>query len=229
MELSSDLIEGRFLVRLNRFAALVDVGGQEVLVHVANSGRMHELLVPGYRVLLKPIAGNHRKSHFDLALVDLGRTLTSADARLPNALVAEAWQEGRLPQFLDYSRIQGEVSFGESRLDLMLAGPSGRCYLETKSVTLVVDQVALFPDAPTTRGVKHLHSLSQAVAAGNRAAVIFVVQRDDAQAFATHDQADPEFAAAFRRALAAGVEAFAYRCWVTEQEIKLAEPLPVKI
>ena len=83
-------MEGRFLERLNRFAALIEVAGQEVLCHVANSGRMRELLVPGYRVLLKPHPGKHRKTHFDLALVDLGSNLSSADARLPNALVAES-------------------------------------------------------------------------------------------------------------------------------------------
>ena len=97
MLLGPDLVEGRFQVRLNRFAATVTVDGQEELVHVANSGRMHELLVPGQRVLLKPMAGEHRKTRFDLALVDLGTTMASADARLPNALVAEALETGQLP------------------------------------------------------------------------------------------------------------------------------------
>lgn len=229
MELSHDLVEGRFLVRLNRFAALVEVAGAEVMVHVPNSGRMRELLVSGHRVLLRPTTGNQRKTQFDLALVDLGFTLASSDARLPNALVAEALEKGSLPQFRGYPQLHHEVIFGESRLDLVLEGPDGRCYVETKSVTLVVDGVALFPDAPTTRGVKHLDSLAKAVAAGHRAAVIFVVQRDDARMFASHDAADPEFGAAFRRALAAGVEAFAYCCRVTEQEIKLADGLPIKL
>ena len=229
MELSPGLVEGRFLVRLNRFAALVEVAGREVMVHVANSGRMRELLVSGHRVLLKPVSGDHRKTRFDLALVDLGFTLASADARLPNALVAEALEEGSLPQFRDYPKLRREVTFGESRLDLMLEGDQGRCYVEAKSVTLVVDGVGLFPDAPTGRGVKHLNSLTQAVAAGHRGAVIFVVQRGDARAFAPHDAADPELGAALRRAVTEGVEAFAYRCRVTEREVKLSDELPITL
>ena len=232
MELGLDLVEGRFLERLNRFAALVEVAGQEVLCHVANSGRMRELLVPGYRVLLKPRSGKYRKTQFDLALVDLGSELgsgmCSADARLPNALVAEALDLGSLPQFRGYPQVRREVTFGESRLDLMLEGPTGRCYIETKSVTLVVDGVGLFPDAPTIRGAKHMRSLAQAVAAGHRAAAVFVVQRDDATAFATNDTADPVFGAAFREALAAGVEAFAYSCRVSERAIDLSCRLPIR-
>ena len=233
MDLGRDLVEGHFLERLNRFAALVEVAGQEVLCHVANSGRMRELLVPGYRVLLKPRSGKHRKTRFDLALVDLGAglgsALSSTDARLPNTLVAEALDLGSLPQFQGYPRLRREVTFGESRLDLLLEGPKGCCYIETKSVTLVVDGVGLFPDAPTIRGAKHMRSLTRAVAAGHRAAAVFVVQRDDATAFATNDKADPVFGAAFREALAAGVEAFAYSCRVSERSIDLSCRLPIQL
>ena len=168
------LVEGRFIKRLNRFAALVDVDKREYLVHVPNSGRMHELLVPGFRVLLIPAPeGTSRKTAFDLALVDIGTTLSSADARLPNKLVAEAIAEGRLPQFAEYPDVYPERVFGESRLDFLLEGPKGSCYVETKSVTLVEEGVGLFPDAPTLRGVKHLHSLMAAMDAGHRAGVIF--------------------------------------------------------
>ena len=233
MDLGLDLVEGLFLERLNRFAALVEVAGEAVMCHVANSGRMRELLVPGYRVLLKPCTGEHRKTQFDLALVELGSglgsSLSSADARLPNALVAEALEMGCLPQFQEYPQVRREVTFGESRLDLLLEGRAGRCYIETKSVTLVVDGVGLFPDAPTIRGAKHMGSLAQAVAAGHRAAAIFVVQRDDVSAFATNDEADPAFGTAFREALAAGVEAFAYSCRVSERAICLSYPLPIQL
>ena len=229
MQLGKDLVEGRFITRLNRFAALVEVDGREELVHVANSGRMRELFVPGFRVLLKPRSGEHRKTRFDLALVDLGHALSSADARLPNNLVAEAIELGCLNEFAGYSRVNREVRFGESRLDLMLEGPVGRCYVETKSVTLVVDGVGLFPDAPTERGAKHMRSLDQAVAQGHRAAVVFVVQRPDAVAFAPHETADPNFGLALRHSLSCGVEVFAYNCRVSEQSITLHTPLPVRL
>ncbi len=229
MRLPGDMVEGRFKVRLNRFLALVEVDGRELGVHVANSGRMRELLVPGFRVLVAPRPAAHRKTRFDLALVDLGSVLASADARLPNSLVAEAHARGRLPQFDDYPVVRREVTFGESRLDLLLEGPAGLCYVEAKSVTLVIDGVGLFPDAPTVRGTKHMQSLVRVVEAGHRAVVVFVVQREDAAAFAPHTEADPEFDAAFRQAMDAGVEALAYSCRVTEKEVTLDRALPIRL
>ena len=229
MDFTGDLVEGRFKVRLNRFLALVDVKGREQQVHVANSGRMHELFLPGARVLLKPVAHEHRKTKFDLALVEVGTTWASADARLPNALVAEALAQGRMPQFQEYPDVRREVTFGESRLDLLLEGPNGCCYVETKSVTLVVDGVGLFPDSPTIRGAKHVASLAKAVDAGYRAAVVFVVQRSDSWAFAPNDAADPEFGVALRKGIDAGVEVFAYNCCVTQDAVTLGRKLPIQM
>jgi sugar fermentation stimulation protein A len=223
------LVEGRFLQRLNRFAALIEIGGRPEMVHVANSGRMRELLYPGRRVLVRPAPGDHRKTQYDLALVDLGCTLASADARLPNTLVVEALEREALPPFRGYPKVRREATFGESRLDLLLESPSEQCYIETKSVTLVVDGVGLFPDAPTSRGVKHLRSLEKAKFEGGRAAVIFVVQRDDARAFSTNDEADPLFSRSLGEVMASGVEAYAYRCRVTEQSITLSDALPLEL
>ena len=224
------LVEGRFIKRLNRFAALVDIDRREHLVHVANSGRMEELLVPGFRVLLAPAPQpSTRKTSHDLAIVDTGGTLASADARLPNRLVAEAIAESRLPQFAGYPVVRPESTFGESRLDFRLDGPSGTCYVETKSVTLVVDGVGLFPDAPTIRGVKHLRSLMQAVDQGHQAVVIFVIQRSDANAFTPHDTADPLLGQTLRQAVASGVQAWAYRCHLDDTSIVLADSIPVRL
>ena len=223
------LVEGRFISRLNRFAGLVDIDGRELMVHIANSGRMRELLVEGNRVWLRPALGDHRKTAFDLALVDLGNSLASADARLPNSLVHEALDENRIPQFAGYDSIRREVVYGESRLDLLLKGPGGACYIETKSVTLVVDGVGLFPDAPTIRGAKHVGSLAKAVGEGHRAAAVFVVHRDDAVAMAPNDIADPQFGVALRQAVAEGVEVYAYSCHVDVEHIVLADRLPVRL
>ena len=223
------LVEARFLQRLNRFAALVEIDGAETQVHVANSGRMRELFVEGRRVFLRPVDGDHRKTAFDLALVDLGDTLASADARLPNTLVHEALLEGRLSELVGYCQFAREVVYGESRLDLELRGSMGRCLVEAKSVTLVEGGTGLFPDAPTTRGAKHVRSLSRAVQEGYRAAVVFVVQRYDADALAPNDPADPEFGVALREAAAQGVEVYAYRCHVTTEAVTLSEPLQVRL
>jgi len=228
LDLGDDLVEGIFLERVNRFLARVEVDGREVDVHVANSGRMKELFVPGWRVLVRPVSGDHRKTKFDLVLVDMGNALASADARMPNPLLAEGVANGHLQQFAGYTDMRREVIFGDSRLDLMLEGPSGRCYIEAKSVTLVTNGVALFPDAPTIRGAKHLRTLETALEAGHRAAVVFVVQRPDASAFATSDPSDPDLADALRSAVAAGVEAYAYNCEVTERSIRLDQALPIR-
>ena len=234
MDLGIDLVEATFVERLNRFAARVLVGGREERAHVANSGRMRELFVPGALVWLKRQPGNHRKTGYDLTLVELGSALVSADSRLPNTLVAEALANGGLSQFADYTRVKPESTYGESRLDFLLegperSGPNAKCYVETKSVTLVESGIAWFPDAPTSRGVKHLGTLAKAVEAGHRAAVIFVIQREDAQRFSPNDNADPDFAVALRRALAAGVETYSYACRVTLREITLAGQVPIEL
>ena len=227
MDLGKDLIEGIFLERVNRFLARVEVDGQSVDVHVANSGRMEELFVPGWRVLVRPVTGKNRKTKFDLVLVDMSHALASVDSRMPNALVAESVANGYLPQFSGYAEVSREVTFGDSRLDLMLGGSNGRCYIEAKSVTLVEKGVGLFPDAPTARGSKHLHTLKTVLEAGHRAAVFFVIQRPDAVAFATSDLSDPVLAAALRSAMAIGVEAYAYTCEVNEHNIRLDQSVPI--
>ena len=227
MDLGDDLVEGTFLARVNRFLALVELNGRETNVHVANSGRLRELFVTGARVWLKPVPQNGRKTAFDLALVEAEGTLVSADARLPNALVTEALQSGALDDFEGPLSIDRERTFGDSRYDLMLRGENYRQYVEVKSVTLLEKGVGLFPDSPTTRGAKHLNGLVEAVQAGHRGAVVFVIQRGDVTAFAVNEPADPALAAAFGNALHNGVEACAYSCVVTEREVRLDRKLPI--
>ncbi|MBI4337675.1 MAG: DNA/RNA nuclease SfsA [Chloroflexi bacterium] len=232
MEMPSSLQGGVFLRRLNRFAAEVEVDGSAVLVHVANSGRMRELLVPGRRCWLvsRPTGRpSTRKTGYDLALVQVGRILASADARLPNGLVAEAVEHGRLSAFAGFRVVRREVVLGDSRIDLLLSNGDAACYVEAKSVTLVEGGVGLFPDAPTERGRRHLGSLAAAVAQRHRAAVVFVVQRADAAAFAPNDAADPAFGKALRQAIAQGVEVYAYCCRVTRRRVLLAKPLPLML
>jgi sugar fermentation stimulation protein A len=226
--LPSPLQEAVLSHRLNRFAVLAEVEGQPVVAHLPNSGRLRELLQAGNRVFLAPKTGP-RKTPFDMVLVEVGGRLVSCDARLPPAILAEAIRQDQATPFAGYETVRREVTFGESRLDLLLTGPRGRCFIETKSVTLVEGGVALFPDAPTERGRRHLGSLAQAVRGGDRATVVFVVQREDATAFAPHRRADSLFAEALEQAVAAGVEAYAYRCRVDLQSICLAEAVPVLI
>jgi len=227
MRITARLVEGTFVRRDNRFRATVKVAGREVAAHVPNSGRLHELFAPGRPVLLAPASAPHRITDYDLLMVRLGSRLVSLDARLPGRLFEEAVLAGALPEFAGYRHVEREVVFGGSRLDLRLSGDRGVCWVETKSVTLVEAGTALFPDAVTARGRRHLGELTRAVAAGDRGAVVFVVQRDDAARFAPHDESDPAFGAALREAAKAGVEVYAYACRVSEDEVVITRSLPV--
>lgn len=222
------LVPGRFLRRVNRFAATVTVGEKPALAHIANSGRLQELFTPGRSVWLAPAAAPQRKTAYDLKLVAFDSVLVSVDARLPNPLVEEALRVNRLPGFR-YPEIRREVAYGASRLDFRLARNNGVCWVETKSVTLVERGVALFPDAPTDRGRKHLQELAGARQAGDRAAVIFVVQRPDALSFAPHPTADPAFPEALRLAAEGGVMVRAFVCQVSLEEISISREIPVEI
>ncbi len=230
MKLHPNLRTAKFVRRLNRFAALMTLEGEEVLAHVANSGRLNELLTPQNPMLLAPAPPNtERKTACDLALVEVDGVLVSADARLPNAITSEAIRKGRIPELSGYEKIAREVRFEDSRLDLLLSGPGGGCYVEVKSVTLVEERTALFPDAPTERGRRHLTTLRHAREQGHRAAVMFVVQRPDADAFEPNVQADPKFAEALDEAIGCGVEVFAYRCAVSRTSIEISDRLPVRV
>ncbi len=226
------LVPGVFKRRDNRFRVQVQVTGHVGAAHLPNSGRLGELLVPGRRVWLAPADPNrkpHRRTAYDLALVEYQDRLVSVDARLPGRLVAEALRRDQLAGFDGYSAVHREVRFGESRLDFRLdAGAQGSsCWIEVKSVTLVEEGIARFPDAPTLRGQRHLRELIHAVHQGDRAAAVFVVQRDDAQGFEPHDQADQAFGQVLRQAAHAGVGVYAWRCRVTSEGIALSDTIPV--
>ena len=182
---------------------------------------------PATAVLLAPKPGP-RRTPYDLLLVHHQGRLVGVDARLPPALLCEAICSGHLAPFSFVERVQREVRLGTSRIDLLLTGPQGRCYVEAKSVNLVEKGIALFPDAPTARGVRHLLEIAGAAAAGVRAAVVFVIQRDDAAGLRPHVEADPLFAETLRGA-ASSVQVLAYRCHVSRAEVILAERVPVEL
>ncbi len=226
------LVRGVFVQRDNRFRAQVrlDEEGAATVAYLPNPGRLQELLVPGRTVLLRPAEAAHRRTDYDLSLINVEEgPWVSLDSRLPNSLVARVLDCGGLPGFERYPEVRREVALGKSRLDFLLGGHSPRCWLEVKSVTLVEGETAAFPDAPTKRGRRHVRELQAAVEAGERAAVLFVVQRDDAQRFSPHDATDPAFGAVLRTAAEAGVEVRALRCRVTPEGIWPLGELPVAL
>ncbi len=223
------LVAARFIRRLNRFAALVRVEGREERVHVRNSGRLRELLTAGRMVLLSPATARGRRTRFTLALVRLRGGYASVDAHLPNDLIAGGFAHGGIAGFRGYRLLRREPAMGRHRADFLLGRSARRCLLEVKSVTLVRDGIALFPDAPTARGVAHLEHLIAARADGTLAAVLFVIQRTDAVAFVPNRRGDPTFAAALRRAARAGVRVQAIRCQVTPAAVSLDRRVPVRL
>ncbi len=226
---SSPLVSGQFVRRLNRFAALVRVAGREECVHVRNSGRLGELLTPGRRVLLESAEGGGRRTRFTLALIRMAGGYVSADAHLPNALVEAALRRGGLPGFRSAHFLRREPAMGRKRADFLVTHGGGHSLVEVKSVTLVVNGVALFPDAPTTRGRAHLEHLMTARRRGLGAAVLFVIQRHDALGFAPNRETDPLFADALRRAARAGVRVGAVVCRVTRRGVWLDRSVPVRL
>ena len=224
------LVRGELIRRENRFRVAVRVDGLETAAHLANSGRLRELLQPGVPVWLTSVEGAARKTHYDLALVEHEGALVSVDARLPNRLFAEALAAHWLDCGAGPVQVQAEARLGASRLDFRLSTVEARCWVEVKSVTLVRDGLALFPDAPTLRGARHLRELAAALqGCQERAAVVFLVQRDDAQCFAPNSDADPAFARALAEAAHAGVAVRAYGCRVSLREIVVAGELPVQL
>jgi sugar fermentation stimulation protein A len=218
-----------FTGRLNRFVALAEINGSVVEAHIATSGRLHELLVAGARVLLEKNCTPARKTRFSLRAVEYDGVWVSIDAQVPNRLVEKALVSRVLPPFAGCEYLRREPAYDGGRLDFLLSEKGKYVYIEVKSVTLVEGRTALFPDAPTVRGRRHLLCLQELAESGQRAAVLFVVQREDAGGFAANSATDPLFAAALREAVAGGVEAYAYGCRVEAAQIELLERLPVMV
>lgn len=226
-----DLHAGRLLARLNRFVVEVDLDdGRRVLAHCPNTGSMLGCRDPGSRVWLSPATNPERKLQWTWELVESAGALVGIHTGRSNSLVREAIVAGRVPQLAGYERIRPEVRYGtNSRIDLLLEGSDRPCcWVEVKNVTAAVDNgTAYFPDAVTTRGTKHLREMQERTKAGDRAAIVFCVQRRDVREVRPADHIDPIYGSALREALAAGVEAIALGAEVTPQRIELLRQLPV--
>lgn len=218
-----EILPAVFLSRPNRFIAHVLVEGEEVVCHVKNTGRCRELLRPEARVWLEKGTNPKRKTAYDLVAVEKGRRLVNMDAQAPNKIFGE-WA---LRLEAGIRSVRPEVAFEDSRLDFLLETEQGRHYVEVKGVTLEEGGHVFFPDAPTERGVRHLHTLMRAVEQGHRATVFFVVQMADVLDFSPNDSTDPAFGQALRQAAAAGVQVLAFTCQVTPEEVTMDRQIPV--
>ena len=213
------MTEASFLSRPNRFAAIVELNGHEETVHVRNTGRCRELLVPGCRVWLEKAENPLRKTQYDLISVMRGDgRVVNMDSTAPNQAVRE-WLAAQ-----GCERIRPEYSYGSSRLDFAF-GKAGREYLmEVKGCTLEMDGIGYFPDAPTQRGLKHVLELTRAARDGTGACLAFVIQMEGVREVRPNDAAMPEFGRALREAEKAGVRVLHLQTHVTPDEIRIIWP-----
>ena len=218
-----EVVSGVFISRPNRFIAHIDVAGESVVCHVKNTGRCRELLLPGAKVWLERGTNPKRKTAYDLIAVQKGDKLINMDAQAPNKVFAE-WAAHFEPKL---QSLRGEYTYGQSRLDFCITTEEGLHLVEVKGVTLEEDGHTRFPDAPTERGIKHLHELIRAVEEGHRASAVFVIQMEDVTDFAPNDMTHPAFGAALRQAAAAGVQIVAVNCRVAPDKLEILDRIPV--
>ena len=223
------IVSGRFLARPNRFIAHVEVGGEEVIAHVKNTGRCKELLVPGATLHLQDWGQEHagRKTRYDVIAVEKGSLLVNMDSQAPNKVFSEWAHAGGFVSGLTYLR--PEAKWGNSRFDFYWETGERRGFTEVKGVTLEHDGLVRFPDAPTQRGVKHLEELILAKEEGFETAVCFVVQMEGMRVFSPNDETHPAFGAALRKAAAAGVRVIAMECRVTPDTLQITKGIPVSL
>ena len=220
------VIQGRFIERPNRFIAYVETEDGVQTVHVKNTGRCRELLIPGVTVYLEKSTNPNRKTAYDLIAVEKGSLLVNLDSQAPNQVFGE-WAK-RAGNFLpDVEKIMREYTYGDSRLDFCLKTPRGIHLVEVKGVTLEHDGFARFPDAPTERGIKHIRELQKAVELGDEATICFIVQMEGMRSVSANDDTHPAFGQALREAAANGVGIRAYECRVTPDSLEISREIPV--
>lgn len=224
-----NITEGRFVSRPNRFIAEVEIQtGTEwrrEAVHVKNTGRCRELLIPGSRVYLEKSGAPGRRTVYDLVAVQKGEEIVNMDSSAPNRVVYEWLESGHY--FKDVTRIRPEAFYKDSRFDFYVEAGQRKIFIEVKGVTLEKERTALFPDAPSKRALKHVEELGRAVGEGYESYVVFVIQMKGADRFMPNREAQPEFAEALQKAEAAGVHILAYDCSVSAGGMKICDPVEV--
>ena len=218
----SNIVKGKFISRPNRFIARVDIAGVEHTVHVKNTGRCKELLVPGCTVFLEKSDNPNRKTQYDLIAVIKGDRVINMDSQAPNTVFRQ-WVKKQLPN----ATVKREITYKDSRFDCYIETETDKIFVEVKGVTLEENGYVRFPDAPTERGIKHINGLIDAVNNGYKSAVFFVIQMEDVISFSPNYDTQPRFGQALKNAEAAGVKILAYSCKVTPDSLEIDKPVPV--
>ena len=221
------IVECKFISRPNRFVAHVEIDGREEIAHVKNTGRCKELLLSGATVFLEVSPNPHRKTKFDLVAVYKGDTLVNMDSQAPNKVALEFLKESGM--FSPKAKFKPEYKIGKSRIDIFVSDGERRALIEVKGVTLEREGVAMFPDAPTERGIKHVNELVSAMKDGYEAYVLFVIQMKGIHTFKPNDETHKAFGDALRYAAESGVKILAYDCVITHDEMAVDAPVKVKL
>lgn len=230
MVFQEKLVHGTLIKRYKRFLADVRLdNGEEVTAHCTNSGSMKSCLENGAEVYLTPVTDPKRKTRFTWEMIKINGDWVGINTGNPNKLALEAIWKGEIPGLEKYTTVRREVKFGNSRFDIFAENEAEQCFVEVKNVTLKEGKFALFPDAVTTRGQKHLKTLVEVKKQGLRAVMLYIVQRTDVEIFAPAAEIDPNYAAALKVAVLADVEVIAMQAKVTPEKIELIKKLPVEI
>jgi len=225
----TNIVEGFFIDRPNRFIANVDINGAIETVHVKNTGRCREILIPGARVILERAKNENRKTKYSLIAVYKGDMLINIDSQVPNLVAYEGVLNGKIEEVGIPAFLKREVRYGNSRFDLYFEDGDRRGFIEVKGATLEIDKVVKFPDAPTKRGTKHVYELIDAASNGFEAYVLFIIQMKGVEHFEPNTIMDKAFGEALYKAANSGVKILAYQCNVVENGIEIDSSVPCSI
>ena len=230
MYFQEKLIHGTLIKRYKRFLADVKLDdGTEVVAHCTNSGSMKSCLETGAEVYLSPVNDPKRKTKFTWEMIKINGDWVGINTGNPNKLAFEAISSELIPGLEGYSTVKREVKFGDSRFDVFAENEHEKCFVEVKNVTLKEGKSALFPDAVTTRGQKHLNTLIEVKKQGMRAVMLYIIQRSDVEVFAPAWEIDPVYSETLKHAVNSGVEVIPVMAKVTPETIELGKILPYKI
>jgi len=225
------LIEGVLIKRYKRFMADVKLRNNHVVTaHCPNSGTMKACCEPGRTVYLTRHNKPSRRLKYTWEMIDMGASLVGVNTIVPNRLTKAAVLAGEIPELADYETVRSEVKYGKnSRIDLLLEDGEKRCFVEVKNCTLVVEGLACFPDAVTSRGLKHLVELQEQVKQGDRSVMFYLIQRMDADRFEPADHIDPAYGQELRKAVQNGVEVLVYDVAMDLEGIRLNRSVPFQL
>lgn len=224
------IVEGIFLKRPNRFIAQVLINGKEETVHVKNTGRCKELLIPGAKVILEDCTHNpNRKTKYSIISVWKENMLVNMDSQVPNAVVFQALKENRIRDLEGLTNLKREVTFGNSRYDIYFESKNQKGFIEVKGVTLENSHICMFPDAPTERGTKHALEMIEVVNQGYKGIIFFLIQMKGPKVFRLNWQMDNKFSEAVKLANENGVEILAYDSIVKNNSIEIGNPIEIDL